>query len=80
LQGPADTAAQTQASKVYYTDGYADDARQVAREIGVAEPVESVLEKMPLNVQLATASSTAAAKTANIVVIIGLDKKIPQAA
>jgi hypothetical protein len=66
------------ASKVYYRDGYAEDAKQVARDIGVAEPVEGVLERMPADLQLKTAASTATAKTANVVVIIGLDKKIPQ--
>ncbi len=77
----ADAASGTiAASKVYYVDGYAEDAKQVARDIGVAEPVEGVLEKLPLNLQLATAASTATAKTANVVVMIGLDKKIPQAA
>jgi hypothetical protein len=76
---PADAAAgNIAASKVYYVDGYADDAKQVARDIGVAEPVEGVLEKLPANLQLATAASTATAKTANVVVLIGLDKKIPQ--
>ena len=66
------------ASKVYYRDSYAEDAKQVARDIGVAEPVEGVLERMPADLQLKTAASTATAKTANVVVIIGLDKKIPQ--
>lgn len=66
------------ASKVYYRDTYAEDAKQVARDIGVAEPVEGVLERMPADLQLKTAASTATAKTANVVVIIGLDKKIPQ--
>jgi hypothetical protein len=76
---PADAAAgNIAASKVYYVDGYAEDARQVARDIGVAEPVEGVLEKFPANLQLATAASTATAKTANVVVLIGVDKKIPQ--
>ena len=76
----ADAATATvAASRVYYRDGYAEDAKQVARDIGVAEPVEGVLERMPADLQLKTAASTATAKTANVVVIIGLDKKIPQA-
>ncbi|CAB4758937.1 MAG: hypothetical protein F2754_03990 [Actinobacteria bacterium] len=76
----ADAATATvAASRVYYRDGYAEDAKQVARDIGVAEPVEGVLERMPADLQLKTPASTATAKTANVVVIIGLDKKIPQA-
>ena len=76
---PADAAtSDIAASKVYYRDGYAEDAKQIARDANVPEPVEAVLERMPDNLALKTAASTATAKTANIVVIIGLDKKIPQ--
>lgn len=70
-------AANVAASKIYYQDGYADDAKQIARDLGVAEPVEALLERKPDNIALKTATSTANAKTANVVVIIGLDKKIP---
>lgn len=69
-------AANVAASKIYYQDGYAEDAKQVARDLGVAEPVEAVLERKPDNLQLKTAASTTNAKAANVVVIIGLDKKI----
>jgi LytR cell envelope-related transcriptional attenuator len=70
------SAANIAASRVYYRDGYAEDAKQVARDMGVAEPVEALLERMPDNLQLKGATATANAKTAHIVVIIGLDKKI----
>jgi hypothetical protein len=77
MMAAADAAsANTAASKIYYQDGYADDAKQVARDLGVAEPVEALLERKPDALTLKTAQSTANAKTANIVVVIGLDKKI----
>lgn len=76
---PAADAAQANiaASKIYYQDGYVDDAKQIARDLGVADPVEALLERKPDTITLKTATSTANAKTANVVVLIGLDKKIP---
>ncbi len=76
LQAADANAANIAVSKVYYRAGYVDDAKQVARDMGVVEPVESLLEALPDSLQLKGATATANAKNANIVVVIGLDKKI----
>ena len=76
LQAADANAANIAVSKVYYRAGYADDAKQVARDMGVADPVEALLEALPDSLQLKGATANANAKNANIVVIIGLDKKI----
>ncbi len=65
------------ASKIWYRDGYVEEARQVARDAQAADPVDALLERMPDTVQLRTEQSTANAKDSHIVVLIGLDKKIP---
>jgi hypothetical protein len=65
------------ASKIWYKDGYAEEAKQVARDAQAVEPVEALLERMPADVQMKTAPSTTNAKTAHVIVLIGLDKKIP---
>lgn len=71
------STATVAASKIWYKDGYAEEAKQVARDAQVVEPIEAVIERMPDDVQLKTAQSTANAKTAHVIVLIGLDKKIP---
>jgi hypothetical protein len=74
----ADYSSSTVAvSKIWYRDGYAEEAKQVARDAQAVEPVEALLERMPDEVAMKTAASTTNAKTAHVVVLIGLDKKIP---
>ena len=53
------------ASKVWYKDGYAEEAKQVTRDLQAAEPIEALIERMPADVQMKTAPSTANAKTAH---------------
>ena len=77
MQAAADASTATIAvSRVYYRDGYAEDAKQIARDMAVAEPVEALLERMPENPPV-KANAADRAKAANVLVVIGLDKKIP---
>jgi hypothetical protein len=75
---PANAATNTvKDSRVYYREGYAEDAKQVARDLGVANPVESIIEAMPANPPV-NSVAVERAKTAHILVIIGSDGKIKQ--
>ncbi len=77
MQAAADASTATIAvSRVYYRDGYAEDAKQIARDMAVAEPVEALLERMPESPPV-KANAADRAKAANVLVVIGLDKKIP---
>lgn len=64
------------ASKVYYREGYSADAKQIARDLGIAEPVEAVVEAMPAAPPVTPGRATELAATANVLVVIGLDGKI----
>ena len=76
MQAAADASSATIAvSRIYYRDTYADDAKQIARDLGVAEPVEALLERMSDNPPV-KANAADRAKAANVLVVIGLDKKI----
>ena len=77
MQAAADASTATIAvSRVYYRDGYAEDAKQIARDMAVADPVEGLLERMPESPPV-KANAADRAKAANVLVVIGLDKKIP---
>ncbi len=77
MQAAADASTATIAvSRVYYRDSYAEDAKQIARDMAVAEPVEALLERMPESPPV-KANAADRAKAANVLVVIGLDKKIP---
>ncbi len=77
MQAAADASTATIAvSRVYYRDGYAEDAKQIARDMAVADPVEALLERMPESPPV-KANAADRAKAANVLVVIGLDKKIP---
>ena len=77
MQAAADASTATIAvSRVYYRDGYAEDAKQTARDMAVADPVEALLERMPESPPV-KANAADRAKAANVLVVIGLDKKIP---
>jgi hypothetical protein len=71
------TSANTAASKVYYREGYAEDAKAIARDLGVAAPVENIIEPMPAQPPVAATAADRAAK-ANVLVVIGTDGRIKQ--
>jgi hypothetical protein len=73
------TSNQTAASRIYYRPGYAEDAKQIARDLGVADPVEPLLEAMPETPPVSGAPAAQRAKDAHVLVVIGLDQKIKQA-
>ena len=57
-----------------------EKAGEVAhKNVQVLDASASAFKTNAADLQLKTPASTATAKTANVVVIIGLDKKIPQA-
>jgi hypothetical protein len=67
-----------QNSRVYYRDGYAEDARAIARALGVADPVDTIIEAMPATAPVRGATSTANAQTAQVLVLLGTDLVIKQ--
>lgn len=77
LQPTNASSANTAASKIYYREGYAEDAKQIARDLGVAAPVESIIEAMPAQPPVASTATERAAK-ANVLVVLGTDGKIKQ--
>jgi hypothetical protein len=66
------------ASKVYYRAGYAEDAKQVARDLGVAEPVEAIIEAMPEPPPVRGSNAAARAAQAHVLVLLGSDQVIKQ--
>jgi LytR cell envelope-related transcriptional attenuator len=70
-------SATIQASKIYYRAGYAEDAKQIARDLGVAAPVEGIIEAMPATPPV-KANAAQRATDANVLVLLGTDLKIKQ--
>jgi hypothetical protein len=76
---PASNASSANVVKsvIFYREGFAEDAKQVARDLAVAEPIEAVIEAMPASPPVA-ANAVERAKTADVLVILGTDGKIKQ--
>ena len=76
---PAADADQTyETSKIFYREGFAEDAKQIARTLGVAEPVESIIEAMPATPPVMGEKGTANAQAAQVLVLLGTDQVIKQ--
>jgi hypothetical protein len=76
---PAADADQTyEKSKIFYREGFAEDAKQIARTLGVPEPVESIIEAMPATPPVMGAKVTANAQAAQVLVLLGTDQVIKQ--
>jgi hypothetical protein len=63
---------------VFYRAGYADDAKQIARDLGVAEPVEAIIEAMPEPPPVRGANALSRAAQAHVLVLLGSDQVIKQ--
>jgi hypothetical protein len=65
-------------SRVYYREGFAEDARAIARTLGVAEPVDAIIEPMPATPPVRGTNGTANAAQAQVLVLLGTDNVIKQ--
>jgi hypothetical protein len=65
-------------SKIYYREGYAEDAKAIARTLGVPEPVESIIEPMPETPPVRGTNGTANAAASQVLVLLGTDGVIKQ--
>jgi hypothetical protein len=65
-------------SKIYYREGFAEDARAIARQLGVAEPVDAIIEPMPATPPVRGTNGTANAAQAQVLVLLGTDNVIKQ--
>jgi hypothetical protein len=65
-------------SVIYYREGYAEDAKAIARALGVAEPVEAIIEAMPATLPVQGSVGTASAQAAQVLVLLGTDGVIKQ--
>jgi hypothetical protein len=76
---PADAStSDVVASRVYYREGYAEDAKQIARDLAVPEPVDTIIEPMPEPPPVKGTQGTASAQLANVLVLLGSDLVIKQ--
>jgi hypothetical protein len=66
------------ASVVYYREGFAEDARAIARQLGVAEPVDAIIQPMPATPPVRGTNGTANAAQAQVLVLLGADNVIKQ--
>jgi hypothetical protein len=74
----ADADQLYETSKVYYRDGFAEDAKAIARALGVPEPVESIIEAMPEPPPVRGTNGTANAAASQVLVLLGTDGVIKQ--
>jgi|EndMetStandDraft_8_1072994.scaffolds.fasta_scaffold425827_2 LytR cell envelope-related transcriptional attenuator len=65
-------------SRIFYREGFAEDARAIARALGVVEPVDTIIEAMPATAPVRGATSTANAQSAQVLVLLGTDLVIKQ--
>jgi hypothetical protein len=76
---PADAStSDVVASRVYYREGFAEDAKQIARDLAVPEPVDTIIEPMPEPPPVKGTQGTASAQLANVLVLLGSDLVIKQ--
>jgi hypothetical protein len=74
----ADADQLYETSKVFYREGYAEDAKAIARTLGVPEPVESIIEAMPETPPVRGTNGTANAAQSQVLVLLGTDGVIKQ--
>lgn len=73
------STSDVQQSVVYYRDGYIEDAKQIARDLGVPEEnIEGIVQPMPAEPPVRGNRGTQSAQTANVLVVLGLDEVIKQ--
>jgi hypothetical protein len=74
----ADADQLYESSRVFYREGFAEDAKAIARALGVPEPVESIIEAMPATPPVAGTNGQANAQAAQVLVLLGTDGVIKQ--
>jgi hypothetical protein len=65
-------------SKIYYREGYAEDARAIATNLGVPAPVDTIIEAMPATPPVRGTNGTTNAQQAQVIVLLGTDQVIKQ--
>jgi hypothetical protein len=65
-------------SKIFYREGFAEDAKAIARNLAVPEPVESIIEPMPEPPPVRGTNGTANAAASQVLVLLGTDGVIKQ--
>jgi hypothetical protein len=58
---------------VFYREGYADDAENVGRALGIVEPIEARLSPMPVTPPVQGRVGVVNASNAHVIVVIGTD-------
>ncbi|HEX7094879.1 MAG TPA: LytR C-terminal domain-containing protein [Acidimicrobiales bacterium] len=73
------STSDVQKSMVFYRGGYAEDAKQIARDLGVPEDViPTILDVMPAEPPVRGNRGTQSAQVANVLVLLGADQVIKQ--